>query len=402
MIVVSLISEVFYPVLPGGFAQFFRYGPGLRERGVQLRVHTTLQPEHGDERELVVNGIEIQRHGLPEGIDVHRERTQLIRRALVRMERDGREVSHCLQPSGNSWQSSALLWRSRIQGIASTFYFTMFPDGPLGGGDQRIRHALRIRAEQAPYAKLIVCSRRMKVAYEQIAGRRTDRMVVLPNGVDLERFAPPAARAEYRRKLGLPEGVPLVLFCGSVTPRKGVDVLLDAWDRVSEALPQAVLVILGSVGMRPTFRGTAMRTQLEEFTREIEGRLADDPTVILPGEVEGVEDYYRAADLFVFPSRREGLPNAVLEAMASGLPCVIAPFAGIPDDGEEFGFHGKHFVRSSHDPERMAADVLELLVSTGKGAVMGKAAREWMEATQQPEQTLDLLAGFYRSAVGSD
>jgi glycosyltransferase involved in cell wall biosynthesis len=86
--------------------------------------------------------------------------------------------------------------------------------------------------------------------------------------------------------------------------------------------------------------------------------------------------------------------------MASGLPCVVAPFAGIPDEGEEFGSDGKHYVRSSHDPEVMAADMLDLIRAPEKAVSIGRAARQRMEQTQQMEKTLDLLAEYYRSALG--
>lgn len=405
VIEVSLISEVFYPVLPGGLAQFFRYAPGLRERGVQLRVHTTLKQEHQGERELEVNGATIHRHELPDGLPHQVERVELIKRALARIEGDRTGAAHCLQPNGDTWASCRLLWKARFRGIPSTYYYTMFPEDPPDRLDLRLRYALRIRALQAPYGKLIVCSHRMKAAFERVTGRRSTKMVVLPNGVDLERFAPGGEGPELRTRLGLPTEGEVVLYCGSVTPRKGIDVLLDAWERVGEARPGAHLVILGSIGMRPSFRDPGMQRELISFTGEIRKRLKSlqgRTSIILPGEVDCVEDYYRASDLFVFPSRREGLPNAVLEAMACGLPCVISPFEGIPADGEEFGDHGRHFLRSGHDPERLGADLMSLLDAPERRTAMGAAARDWMERTQRPERTLDLLAGYYRSAVGME
>lgn len=405
VIVVSLISEVFYPVLPGGLAQFFRYAPGLREREVQIRVHTALKEEHEGERELEVNGAIIHRHELPDGLGHQAERVELMKRALSGIQSDQSGAAHCLQPNGDTWTSCRLLWRARRLGVPSAYYYTMFPDAAPGRFDKRLRYSLRIRALQSPYAKLIVCSHRMKVAFEQVTGRRSDKMVVLPNGVDLERFAPTGQKTELRRSLGLPEEGEIVLYCGSVTPRKGIDILLEAWGRVGAFRPGAHLVILGSVGMRPSFRDPGMRRELVAFTETIQARLKElqeEFSIILPGEVECVEDYYRVSDLFAFPSRREGLPNAVLEAMSSGLASVVAPFAGIPADGEEFGHHGRHFYRSSHDPKRLAADVLTLLDDPDRRLAMGQAARQWMERTQRPERTLDLLAGYYRAAVGRE
>ena len=396
MIVVSLTSEVFYPALPGGFAQYFRYGPGLRDRGVQLRIHTALRPEHGEETELLVNGIEVLRHPVTEGSGPFREREELVGHALRRMHADPRGVKHCIQPNVLSWNSNARLWRAKLDGVPSVFYSMMFPEDAPRSFGPLARHKLRWAILRATFNRMIVCSERMRAAYHEIAGLPLDQMTVLPNGVDLERFSPGHDRLAFRAKLGLPAAAPIVVTCGSVVPRKGVDVLLDAWDRVVAAIPGALMVICGSVGVRPTFGDPEMRRELVDFTARIEQRLEGNASVRLAGEVEAVEEYHRAADLFVFPSRREGLPNAVLEAMASGLPCVVSPFAGIPDDGEEFGDDGRHFVRSSHDPQVLADDLIGMLKAPERRAAMGAEARRLMELTQPMKRAIDTLEAIYR------
>ncbi|MCD4738725.1 MAG: glycosyltransferase family 4 protein [Anaerolineae bacterium] len=145
-----------------------------------------------------------------------------------------------------------------------------------------------------------------------------DQIVDIPNGVLLksENIAG-VSKSILRRQLGLPEG-PLVLCVASLHPKKGLDVLIRTWQKVDTVVPQAQLIILGE---------GPQRTVLE--TMVMQNNLADQ--IHLPGWVEKVPDYLRVADLFVLPSRAEGLSNALLEAMAAGLPIVATRVGGTAD-----------------------------------------------------------------------
>ena len=93
--------------------------------------------------------------------------------------------------------------------------------------------------------------------------------------------------------------------------------------------------------------------------------------VIFTGGVNNVEDYFRAADLLVFPSRREGMPNAMPEAMACGLPVITTPFLGLP---AEFGFPGVHYVLTDWNTEVLAADIQKQLSRGEYRRQLGQAA----------------------------
>jgi glycosyltransferase involved in cell wall biosynthesis len=123
----------------------------------------------------------------------------------------------------------------------------------------------------------------------------------------------------------------------------------------------------------------------------IAGANAED-RVIFTGPVSNVEDYLRAADLFVFPSRREGMPNVVPEAMACALPVVSTPFIGLP---AEFGDPGTHYVLSSWDPVELAGDVGRLLVNADKRYILGRNARYWVEQNLDVNQSLDRYTALY-------
>ncbi len=148
------------------------------------------------------------------------------------------------------------------------------------------------------------------------AGVPPERIVAIPNGVDVERFRPAAGeeRAALRGALGLPPG-PLVVYTGRLSPEKGVDVLVAAWPRVVARIPSARLWMLGD---------GAERARLLEAARG--AGVADG--IALPGPVADVAPYVRAADAAVLPSRTEGMPVALLEAMACGVPVVATAVGG--------------------------------------------------------------------------
>jgi glycosyltransferase involved in cell wall biosynthesis len=150
-----------------------------------------------------------------------------------------------------------------------------------------------------------------------------EKIAYIPNGVDTSLFYPPSdeEKRALRARLNLPQDKTLFIFTGKITKRKGIDVLLTAWLKASEAHQQAVLVIIGS--------GVGQKDSLEQYAHSfiVENNLKD--SVLMVGAVDNVEDFLKAADVFVFPSRWEGLPNSLLEAMAASLFCIASNIEGV-------------------------------------------------------------------------
>lgn len=139
------------------------------------------------------------------------------------------------------------------------------------------------------------------------------RRVMIPNGVDIDRFEPVTMdkKRALRRQLNLPDG-PLVIFCGRLTRQKRLDLLLQVWSEVQSLHPSAQLLLLG--------------TGEEELAlRRLAGK-----NVIFGGRQPDVAPFLQASDLFVLPSDSEGLSNAMLEAMASGLPVIVTEVGAAP------------------------------------------------------------------------
>ncbi len=138
------------------------------------------------------------------------------------------------------------------------------------------------------------------------------KITVIPNGVRLTEVSS-TARAEARRTLGVPPDVPLVGGIGQLIPRKAFQVLVEARGLLRERHPRVECVLLGEGPERP---------RLEARARELGVRLH------LPGFVSDPYPALSAFDVAVLPSRAEGMPLVVLEAMALGVACVATPAAG--------------------------------------------------------------------------
>lgn len=154
-----------------------------------------------------------------------------------------------------------------------------------------------------------------------LMGVPRSHMHSVDNGVDvaLHRPAEDAERAALRRACALPAG-PLAVFVGQLEARKGVPELLEAFERVRSQRPDAHLAIVGGGSLAADVASAAARL----------------PGLLALGPRSDVADLLRAADVFVLPSRFEGFANAVLEAMACGLPVVVTravvpPRVGLDD-----------------------------------------------------------------------
>ncbi|AQV95283.1 glycosyl transferase family 1 [Cupriavidus necator] len=145
------------------------------------------------------------------------------------------------------------------------------------------------------------------------------RVIVMPNGIDTNRFRQDdASRERMRRDLGLNTGEVLVLNVGRLVPEKDQAMLIEAFREVYRRLPRARLMIAGDGPLRA------------ELSSQIAG-YGLNHAVLLIGARKDIPELLRAADVFVLSSRIEGMPLAVGEALASGLPVVSTAAAGVAE-----------------------------------------------------------------------
>lgn len=150
----------------------------------------------------------------------------------------------------------------------------------------------------------------------------SERTHRITNAVETDRFH--AATADERRALrtrfNLPLDQTLIVSHGRITPRKRLDVLLKAVALLKESHPNVPLVLPGDVEA-----GEDYKQQLEALIK------LHSLQVYFPGPTSMPEHYLRSGDIFVLPSEREGMPNALLEAMACGLPTAASAIGGVVD-----------------------------------------------------------------------
>ncbi|HBO44493.1 MAG TPA: hypothetical protein DD670_11275, partial [Planctomycetaceae bacterium] len=189
-----------------------------------------------------------------------------------------------------------------------------------------------------------------------------DRLVLIPNGIDVRGFSPSAFPRRTRRELGLPERGLVCTTVANMRPVKGYDFLVDSLTRHTKRLKTFDLSFLWLGDHHEQWRG--LKRRLDDAG--LGGR------VFAPGIVTDVRPYLAASDLFVLPSQSEGMPRALMEAMAMGIPAVATNVGGTSDVLR----HDKDGILVSHgDHEALANAILELSSNTARREAMGRSAK---------------------------
>lgn len=198
----------------------------------------------------------------------------------------------------------------------------------------------------------------------------TEKAIVLgsgsSNGVNASRFAPTAEKLEkasqLRRTLGLAPGQPVIGFIGRFTRDKGMPELVAAFRLVRELVPDAMLLLVGSVEAGDPVPAETLVT------------IESDPSVLKIGFTSSdIDLYYHVMDIFVLPTYREGFPNTVLEAQAAECPVVTTIATGAVDSVQE-GVTG--LLVPPADISALTHALVRLLSDKDLAQRMGRAGRE--------------------------
>ena len=243
--------------------------------------------------------------------------------------------------------------------------------------------AMEQRLFTTPSLRAVICGSKMvRDEIRERFGLPDAKLSVIYNAVDSDVFSPALRqhREAVRRKLGVPDAATVFLIVGSDYQRNGVAAAIAALPRLSQ---DTYLFIVGRDNARARYK-------------RLVSRLGVARRVALLGEQGDVKPFYGAADAFVLPTPYDPCPNAVLEAMACGLPVVTTPKCGVAELVRE---HGAGFVGPAHDIDQLASHMMRLTDARTR-ETLGGCAREAVLPLTPAAITLQLVL-LYRDLLAA-
>jgi len=348
---------------PGGAeTQVFRIAGELHHRGHEVRV-VSLKPPVGYVRELEEQGITVQ------SLDLKRSdasfRTLL---ALVEvLERYPTDALFCFLFHANVLGSVA----GRLVGVPRVV--TSIRGLETGG---RLRDILeRTVLEIGLSDRLVTNSYVLEKSFlERGIARRAD-LEVIPNGIDLERFSfPRRSREETRESLDVDPRSFLWICVANVLPIKDLFTLLRGFQTVAQSSQLLIVGAIWDMDLKDRLDSEAQRLGIESRVRFL-------------GSRKDVPELLNASDGFVMSSVSEGTPNAIIEAMASGI-CVVSTAAGGVVDLVQHGSTG--LLVPVGDSKALGQQMVELMkMAAGKRATIASRAREFVRETHNLSSVVD-------------
>lgn len=213
-------------------------------------------------------------------------------------------------------------------------------------------------------------------------GLASDKVIVIPNGLQGDRVAA-RSRVQVRQAFGVAETTPVAIAVANLIHYKAHDVLVDAWQRVVATVPDAMLWIVGEGPERESITKAIAAAGLSSRVRML-------------GSRTDVPDLLAAADVLVHPSREEGFSNALLEAMAAGLPVVAANVGG---NREAVVAEATGLLVPADDAAGLAEATIRLLVDRDLAHRYGAAGRERVAEHFSEARMIEAYDQVYRRLV---
>ena len=233
-------------------------------------------------------------------------------------------------------------------------------------------------------------------------GFSIDQVHTLLNSVDIDLYHPVESKLnkkEIRKRLDLPEEAVILLFVGSVIRRKGIDVLIQAFVHIVQQNQKLFLNIIGPQNKKenPSID--------EDFVENLKQNLQSKglgERVRFSGLIQDSEllaDYFRSSDIFIFPSRQEGMPNVVLEAMASELPVITSDIPAL----EKVIYHLNNGITFPvDDVNALEKAVIALASDVDMSMQLGKKARAYVCENHDYPEWQKGLSDIYHKLLSVD
>ncbi|MBZ0266427.1 glycosyltransferase family 4 protein [bacterium] len=382
-----VVNYFFYPLYAGPAERFLRYSAGFRERGVDTTFVTSLQPDL--KQEEVIKGNQVKRLGNPSSIP---ESVNLFIKRVVDLalkEKPDIILFLVISPS-DVFQVLKLKMRGFKLVFTSGFSLNREKLNPIKTGINNFKLFLL----HSLIDVTVSSSDALSADFKKI-GLPARKLKSIVNGVDLNRFSPPSNEQEvieFRQDLDLPQKEIIALFVGNRIDRKGVIELVQGWKMYRRNGGKGYLLLVGQE-LRNNPEYNSFYVIWDEVLKTIE----DNDHIIMHGPSDEIEKYYRASDLFVFPSKLEGLPNSIPESMATRLPVITNRFTGF---SPELGRDKKELIITECRPEKICEDIEVLMNDENLRSQLGRNARRWVEDHHSLAGSLDKYVNLFNELSG--
>lgn len=221
-------------------------------------------------------------------------------------------------------------------------------------------------------------------------------ITIIPNGVDMTRFKPVDSEKKdtLRDGLNLSKKENLVLFVGLRTPRKGVLNLVRGWKIYKDKYEGVGSLLLVGPERREI-------DSLKEFYKEWDYEVSETEilkySIDLRAPTPDIQHYFQCCDLFTFMSVKEGLPNVIPEAMASGIPILMNKYEGY---SEEVAIDRKHVYITNDNPEAIAENLDSMLSKKNFHEILSDLsgnALEWIKETQPIDMSVKKFSVLFET-----
>jgi glycosyltransferase involved in cell wall biosynthesis len=244
------------------------------------------------------------------------------------------------------------------------------------------KHDLGYRIMNPWFDRVLTVSEQVRQFCIQKDHLAPDKVLTLYNGLELDNIPHTNGTSSLRSSLGIAPTTPVVVTVGHIRRIKGIDVLVETAAKVAREVPDAVFLVVG-------------RNSEPAHVRELEAlieKLGVQKNVRFLGETENIHPLLKMSNVFFLPSRSEGFSNALIEAMARGLPCVATRVGG---NGEAIDEGRSGFLVENEDAATAADRIVWLLRNTAQAKKMGEAGREIVETKFTAEVMMERLIALY-------